>query len=75
MNPPCWGSETAVSLNLTIPLQSLTNELRAERDAEKRRIKLYPTTVHGTITASGGDPRAHCTHPATETVGGLTSCA
>ena len=32
-------------------------------------------TVHGTITASGGDLRAHCTHPATETVGGLTSCA
>ena len=21
MNPPCWGSETAVSLNLTIPEQ------------------------------------------------------
>ncbi len=32
-------------------------------------------TVHGTITASGGDPRAHCTHGQTETVGGLTSCA
>ena len=22
-NPPCWGSETAVSLNLTIPLRIL----------------------------------------------------
>ena len=25
VNPPCWGSETAVSLNLTIPSASLSS--------------------------------------------------
>ena len=27
VNPPCWGSETAVSLNLTIPSERISNNL------------------------------------------------
>ena len=29
-NPPCWGSETAVSLNLTIPYQAVKREVLEE---------------------------------------------
>ena len=68
MNPPCWASETAVSLNLTIPRRQFTEEFKAgavrlvldeERTvgAVARELDLTPSALAGWVRAG----QAECT--------------